>query len=95
MHLNHTWTIVLHLKRLSKTAIFRAISDKRYLTISYPCTGFLWLQPIPQEFRKEKRQLQARRADLLAMGFQNSNEENQAARTAWVGDESKDFSADS
>ena len=30
-----------------------------------------------QEQRKERRQLQEQRADLLAMGFQNSNEENQ------------------
>lgn len=55
------------------------------------------LQPIPQEFRKEKRQLQARRADLLAIGFQNSNEENQASGFGLSGvsrgDESKVFSA--
>lgn len=42
------------------------------------------LQPVPQEFRKEKRQLQARRADLLAIGFQNSNEENQASGSGWA-----------
>ena len=30
-----------------------------------------------QAHRKERRQLQSQRADILALGFQNSNEENQ------------------
>ena len=43
-----------------------------------------------QEHRKERRRLQANRADILAMGFQNINEENQerplsGASLMWCG----------
>ena len=59
------------------TALGETSSSQASVHCEQEATEVLDMLSVLEEFRKEKRQLQARRADLLAIGFQNSNEENQ------------------